>query len=143
MPNDPRLILFQYICLCQLLTRLSSANKLSQNLSFLNQHRFILTSHVHHGSCREFCRHCLHVWAQTDREIPSVILLVSVVNEKNVLEGVLPQNFHVWIRIDRCHLYHIGSHYVTMVTIVLPFGSFSSPSLGPANHTLSRNLIKL
>ena len=42
IPSDPGLLHVQYICLCQLQTRLSSANKHSQNLSFLNRHGFIL-----------------------------------------------------------------------------------------------------
>lgn len=87
--------------------RLSSVNKHSQNLSFLNQHRFILTSRVHYGSCGDFSQCCLRVWTHTDRELPSGILLVNVIDGVSVLRGVLHQHFNGWTRINICHLCHI------------------------------------
>lgn len=47
----------------------------------------MLTAHVCYGSYGEFFRYCPHVWTQTDRKIPSVILLLNVANEKSILEG--------------------------------------------------------
>lgn len=87
---------------------------------------------------------------QTDREIPSVILLVSV-DGKSVLGGGLHQHSSGWTRMDRCHLCHIVPHYhlpkrqrarntswaVLIVTTVCCSGHLA------ANCTQSRNFIGL